>query len=250
MSHTATTPTREGSVRYAAGTINRNLISLPTELLSTTNVNALNAPNISDLNGTSGSTTSSNSSIMSGNDSDFTTISRNFIEDSAATTPASSVDTSPVSTEASTTVSFFDIPQRSKTSAGARPSSGNSLDAPALPKRALSHSKKAHVELSRKRSTSRLSPPPTSLAGPTVVRNSVDIFAPAEPGHPFGKELAQVNEVAEEFGLVSANLVEEEQDLISRGFRKFGVADYLDEIGGYYGGVFEDKLGPMANPWF
>jgi len=71
----------------------------------------------------------------------------------------------------------------------------------------------------------------------------------AEPGHPFIKELAQVNEVAEEFGLVSANLVQEEQDLVSRGLQKFTVEDYLDEIQGMYGGVFEDKLGPMAKPW-
>ena len=63
------------------------------------------------------------------------------------------------------------------------------------------------------------------------------------------KELAQVNEVAEEFGLVSTNLIKEEQDLISRGLRKFGVQEYLEEIQGLYGGVFEDRLGPMANPW-
>jgi len=95
-----------------------------------------------------------------------------------------------------------------------------------------------------------MSPPPTSLASPTHARqSSVEIFGAAEPGHPFGKELAQVNEVAEEFGFVTANLIEEEQDLISRGLRKFTVEDYLDEIQGLYGGVFEDKLGPMAKPW-
>jgi len=71
----------------------------------------------------------------------------------------------------------------------------------------------------------------------------------SDPAHPFGKELAQVNEVAEEFGLSTARLVEEEQDLINRGLMKFGVNDYLQEIQGLYGGVFEDKLGPMANPW-
>jgi hypothetical protein len=94
-----------------------------------------------------------------------------------------------------------------------------------------------------------MSPPPSSLAGPTIVRNSADIFGTTDPNHPFGKELAQVNEVAEEFGLVSTNLVKEEQDLIRRGLRKFGVEDYIEEIQGLYGGVFEDKLGPMANPW-
>ena len=95
-----------------------------------------------------------------------------------------------------------------------------------------------------------MSPPPSTLAGHTVVRTSADMFGPTDPSHPFVKELAQVNEVAEEFGLVSANLVKEEQDLISRGLMKFGVEDYLEELQGLYGGVYEVKLGPMANPWF
>jgi hypothetical protein len=94
-----------------------------------------------------------------------------------------------------------------------------------------------------------MSPPPSSLTGPTVVRSGADMFSPADPSHPFGKELAKVNEVAEEFGLVSASLAKEEQDLIRRGLRKFGVEDYIEEIQGLYGGVFENKLGPMANPW-
>jgi hypothetical protein len=241
LSHT----TRDGSVRYPAGTLNRDLISLPTELISTTNVNALNYPDISSLNLVS----SSSSSVSSGNDSDFTTISRNFI-DSAATTPdTSSAEASPIS-EPSNTLSFFDTRHRSKTMTGARPSSSHSsMDVPAIPKRALSHSKKAHQELARKRSISRMSPPPSTLAGPTVVSNSTEMFGPTDPNHPFGKELAQVNEVAEEFGLVSTNLVKEEQDLISRGLRKFGVEDYLEEIQGLHGGVFEGKLGRIANPW-
>jgi hypothetical protein len=69
-----------------------------------------------------------------------------------------------------------------------------------------------------------MSPSPTALADPTVAHNSADIFATADPSSPFVKELAQINEVAEEFGLVR------EQDLISRGLRKFGVEDYLEEI--------------------
>jgi hypothetical protein len=123
------------------------------------------------------------------------------------------------------------------------------MDVPPVPKRASSHSKKAHEKLAHKRSASRMSPPPSSLAGPTVVRSSAEMFSTVDPGHPFGKELAQVNEVAEEFGLVSTSFAKEEQDLIRRGLRKFGVEDYLEEIQGLYGGVFENKLGPMANPW-
>ena len=94
-----------------------------------------------------------------------------------------------------------------------------------------------------------MSPSPTALADPTVAHNSADIFATADPSSPFVKELAQINEVAEEFGLVSTNFVKEEQDLISRGLRKFGAEDYLEEIRGLCEGVFEDKLAPMGNPW-
>jgi len=67
--------------------------------------------------------------------------------------------------------------------------------------------------------------------------------------HPFGKELAQVNEVADEFGATARLLIEEEQEILSKGLHKFGVEDYLDEISGLYGGIFDDKLGPLSKPW-
>ena len=58
-----------------------------------------------------------------------------------------------------------------------------------------------------------------------------------------------MNEVAEEYGATSRLLEEEEQDLLNKGLHKFGVEDYLDEIAGLYGGIFNDKLGPMSKPW-
>lgn len=83
----------------------------------------------------------------------------------------------------------------------------------------------------------------------TTVRNSADIFnGAADPNHPFGKELAQVNEVAEDFGATSMLLDEEEQELLNQGLCKFGVSDYLDEIAGLYG-VLDDHLGPLSRPW-
>ena len=123
-------------------------------------------------------------------------------------------------------------------------------DAPVIPQRAPSHSKKAHVELSRKKSIQRMSPPPTTLDKPAT-RTSTEMFSPQmNSDHPFGKELAQVNEVAEEFGAVSALMEEEEQEILEKGLCKFSVDDYIYEIVGLYGGgVFDDKLGPMANPW-
>lgn len=106
------------------------------------------------------------------------------------------------------------------------------------------------MELSHRRSMQRMSPPPTAIAG-LAPRHSIENLVPAstDPDHPFVRELAQVNELAEEFGVTTASLDEEELELINKGLCKFGVNDYLDEIEGLYGGIFEDQLGPMAKPW-
>ncbi|ETI21082.1 hypothetical protein G647_07426 [Cladophialophora carrionii CBS 160.54] len=229
---------RSTTVKYAPGTINRSLISLPTELISTTNVQALTAP---DIRSTSGS---SSESISSANDSDFSTIDRSFLTNTGS--DSSSVDSSgpgtPV-TPATDSKSFFDLKQTSPILPSVI---SPSLGTPAVPQRSPTHSKKAHVELSRKLSIQRLSPPPTSIAKPAM-RDGVEpsILSP----HPFGKELAQVNEVAEEFGATARLLDEEEQEILSKGLHKFGVEDYLDEIAGLYGGIFDGKLGPMSKPW-
>jgi len=228
---------RGGSVKFPTGTIKRNLISLPTELISTTNVHALSAPDIASLN-----SSSSNSSIKSSNDSDMSSMARSFLDSPATSPDCSSAESSPVATGRS----FFDAaPKHSVITDDVF-----GFEAPEIPKRVPSHTKKAHVELSRRRSKSRLSPPPTTLAGPAVVSHTVDMFSPViEADHPFGKELAKVNEVAEEFGITTSLLHDEEQDLINRGLCKFRVEEYLDEIAGLYGGVFEDQLGPLAKPW-
>ncbi|KIV87649.1 hypothetical protein PV11_03181 [Exophiala sideris] len=242
VDNTVQTPQRGTSVRYAQGTINRNLISLPTELISTTNVQALTAPDIRSVSGSS-----SASIISSGNDSDFSTIDRSFLNNSGS--DASSIDSSgpatPI-TPADIGNAFFN----SKEPISAVPALASpAFETPAIPQRAPSHSKKAHVELSRKRSIQRMSPPPTAINKP-VVRRSADIFGgSADPNHPFGRELAQVNEVAEEFGATARLLEEEEQEILSKGYHKFDVEEYLDEIAGLYGGIFEDQLGSIAKPW-
>jgi hypothetical protein len=226
---------RSQTVKHVAGTIDRNLISLPTELISTTNVQALNAPDIRNISG------SSAGSVSSTNDSDFATIDRSFLSNTGSDN--SSIDSSgpatPV-TPATDAKSFFDMKMTT-------PSLDFGLDTPTLPQRAPSHSKKAHVELNRKRSVQRMSPPPVTITAEPAHRNPVD--RSLTNAHPFGKELAQVNEVAEEFGATSRLLEEEEQEILSKGLHKFGVEDYLDEIAGLYGGVFDDHLGPMSKPW-
>lgn len=227
-------PYREGAVKYSTGTIRRGKISGPVELLSATNPLVYNAP---DLNGLSSS--SSASSLRSSNDSDLTPTS--------PVTPPSD-ESLPGPNHLS---GYF--PKRSATiSSTARSStSSTGADAPNVPKRALSHTKKSHQDLARKRSLSRLSPPPTSMNAPAARRPAQDVFAPVPESaeHPFSRELDKVNEVAEDFGALRV-LDEEEQILLSRGLKKFTVDDYLCEIEELYGGVFDDHIGPLAsNAW-
>jgi len=71
--------------------------------------------------------------------------------------------------------------------------------------------------------------------------------------HPFGNELAQVSELAEEYcpskeKLVLAIVDEEEQELVSKGLFKFRAEDYMSELQGLLTSVFGDqpKIPPAA----
>jgi len=92
-----------------------------------------------------------------------------------------------------------------------------------------------------------------SLSRTPSVRGSArideEVTAMDSQAHPFGAELAKVNEVAEDFGGSSALLDEEEQFMVNNGLCKFGVMDYIEEIAGMYGGIYENNLGMAANPW-
>lgn len=236
-------PNRSKTVRYAAGSIRRDMISLPTELISTTNVQALNAPDIATLDK---KTLSSGSSVSSNQDSDLSTFDKSFLSDQDRTDSSSIEASSPATpiTPPMEQSSFFDSkPVISPIKVVSPPTPAT----PAVPQRAPSHSKSAHVELSRQRSVQRMSPPPSTI--PDKPRNSAEFFGATEEAHPFGKELAKVNEVAEEFGATSTVIDEEERELLSKGFHKFTVDDYINEIAGLYGGVLDNKLGPVGNPW-
>jgi hypothetical protein len=237
---------RSKTVRYAAGSIRRDMISLPTELISTTNVQALNAPDISSLS--KSRDFSSTSSVSSNNDSDFSTFDKSFLSDHDRT-DASSIEASSPATPVTPPMDHADDFFGTKTSSGPVKilSSDPVPDAPAVPQRAPSHSKKAHVELSRKRSVQRMSPPPSTI--PEQPRTSAEFFGAGTAAHPFGKELAKVNEVAEEFGAGPSLMDEEEQEILSKGCQKFTVEDYILEIADLYGGVFDGRLGPVGNPW-
>lgn len=72
--------------------------------------------------------------------------------------------------------------------------------------------------------------------------NAQEPAATAVSPHPFGKELEQVDEVAEEFGVRDTVLEEEEQFLRENGLFKFGVEEYLVEIEGLFWGVFQENM--------
>ena len=69
-----------------------------------------------------------------------------------------------------------------------------------------------------------------------------------EADHPFGAELEQVNELAEEIGAQDV-LDEEERYLANNGFCSYGVQDYLNEIHGLFGGSFSNPFGPFSPVW-
>jgi hypothetical protein len=70
--------------------------------------------------------------------------------------------------------------------------------------------------------------------------------------HPFGKELAQVSEIAEEYGISQETLAvvdEEEKELVSRGLFKFRAEDYISEIHGLFISAFGDSRPAMSSMW-
>lgn len=68
----------------------------------------------------------------------------------------------------------------------------------------------------------------------------------SQGNHPFGAELAQVTELAEEYSGVRI-MDEEESELLSKGFLKWDVRDYLAEIEGLYGNAFGED---QQQEWF
>ncbi len=106
--------------------------------------------------------------------------------------------------------------------------------------------------ISRKRSvptipsTPGLSSPPPTRSSPrnrrTIERSEIQ--------HPFGPELAQVTEIAEDYGVrEKLNIMEEEElELISRGLCKFRPEDYLSEIQGLFSTFFRPEPAHIQQP--
>ncbi|KAG9197176.1 hypothetical protein G6514_002199 [Epicoccum nigrum] len=258
---------RSKSVKNFNTHIDRNQISLPVALISSTNTLVYDAPDIASMN-VAAMRAASSSTHSSADDSDHSISGRSRASSQGSRdtlTDASSVGSSPTSPSPNHLSGYFPAPSGKTVRKSA---STNSLSqvrespieptepVPAIPSRAVSHSKRAHVQLAQKRSMQSMSRANTvgsrgnsissreSLGSIREQRNSMDMFkiaplseeaapAPAPtPAHPFGEMLEQLNEVAEEFSGV-ARSAEEQADLEtmrSRNLAAFCAADYLKEI--------------------
>ncbi len=222
------TPQRSASARNQGKPVLRSQISAPVQLLSTTNMLSFNAPDIH---------ASSPSSVGSHDDSDA---GHTFLSSPATSIEPSPIDSRPSSPDAKHLSTHFQLGPLDATVVS-RTDSVSSNEGPAVPSRAPSHTKATHRALARQRSQQRMSPP--SRMPPARI-DVVDT-----PAHPFGRELEQVDEVAEEFGVRGSLLEEEERLLREQGLQKFGAQDYIAEIEALFGGVFEDRLSPTGSSW-
>lgn len=236
--------------------VNRAQISSPMALLSTSNALLNNAEDIAGTSPIENRSASSGSSINSSSaeDSDGSSRRNGSIHSDDTITDASSVDESPLRTEPEPNhlSCYFkpavDTHSRSP-SYSARPSMEST---PSLPQRVPSHSKKAHETIHRKRSIQRmLSPPPTSRRSEGSSSPTIDTFVEAPKEGPFGRELAQLDEVAEEFGHVVRD-AETEADLVcmkKHNLAYFHASDYLNDIQGMIYEAFAEEPVYAPSGW-
>jgi len=236
----------------------RGQISSPTALLSTSNAQIRNAYTIQGRSSIEIRHVSAGSSSGSDNDSDNSSSSVHSHE-----TDATSVDNSPISPQPEYNhLSAYFKPavnsqqhSRAPSHASSRPSFDTrpSFDAPRLPERAPSHSKRAHEGLHRKRSIQRLLSPPPSRGQETrctsseifsgVTSPTKSSFVEAPRDNPFGNELAQLDEIAEEYGQVVKNAVRDADTVYmdSHDLAHFSASDYMCEIQGLVHDMFRDE---------
>ncbi|OTA95853.1 hypothetical protein M434DRAFT_68453 [Hypoxylon sp. CO27-5] len=230
-------PQRSNTTKAHSGAI-RAKISGPMELTHTTNMLVYNAPDLFPLS-------ESSPTGSSKSDDDSTDSPR---------TSASSPPTSPDMPSADRSVS----PEPNHLScyfvAPGQKSPSNVNEAPVIPKRSPSHTKKAISSASFSRKPSVTSPsvpamPPMVTSPPPARPNFRRDYS--ETQHPFGQELAQVSELAEELGIKEKMQVidEEEQELISQGLCRFRPEDYLAEVQGLFSTFFKPEPTELAPVW-
>lgn len=107
--------------------------------------------------------------------------------------------------------------------------------------------------MARKRSIKHHGSVPDFRSSKEAKRPSADMFtrSSVEPNHPFGKELDQLMEVAEEFNGAVRNieLNEDYNFMQSHGLGYFNVNDYMLEISGLYCSRFEEQVAIVEPAW-
>lgn len=264
-------PQRSNSARDRHGPVLRHKISGPVQLVHTTNMLSYNAPDIPRALRSKSSLRSEDSEAPS----------------TAESTPPTSPDVSPVEEcpgpQPNHLSTYFMVADKSQ----ALPAIS---EAPAIPKRSPSHTKQnSYDAIARQQSLSRLSkdsdrslstkasftfsrssststrassgsygfsgqnqkppPPPTPSPAPPASFQQRSL----KESHPFGQELAQVTELAEEFSGKTTSKEEEEdlQYIKSKSLNKFSAQDYLGEINSLLTSFFPEvaHAKPSATMW-
>lgn len=307
---------RAFSMRKPEKTPLRPEISLPIELLSATNPLAFNAPDIHPQSNP-GSAASplqqlaaspSSSSLRSDNSvpglSSASSLASPIV--SGVSTPVNEVPEHEFQTLQNRLTSLPEVEDDTESKAQSVQEDVIAIEAPVIPKRAPSHTKKTHQALARQRSVSRMRSASAStdasvpsLAGdnasrkssassnhhlsvqstkdqPIVCRTSVDMFSARThlstagaiaSDHPFGAELAELTEVAEEFSgsspveaveqipapikrsksskklMVEPTVWDEENEYLAKhGLRTFSAEEYMAEIGSPFTSSFPEEV--------
>lgn len=271
MSDIHKSPLRSNSTRELRQPILRHKISAPIQLVHTTNMLSYNAPDLPRPS-------ISNSSVSVKSDADSE--ANSTTESTPPTSPdVSPIDEcpSPVPNHLSTYFMIPEKPHATPTKKVAEP------PPPAIPKRSPSHTKKNSYEaiaMSRQRSISRMSKESdhtisskasytfsrssststrassvsSNHSNPHILKSTAPLLSTPTPPtslkqrayketHPFGKELAQVTELAEEYGGKTNSQMDEEDSQVikSRGLVKVAAEDYLSEIQGLFATFFTES---------
>ncbi|MCJ1332819.1 hypothetical protein MMC10_009513 [Thelotrema lepadinum] len=233
--------------------IDRSQISLPIELISSTNVMAYEAPDIHPVDHPQSplSAPSSADSFKSYDDSDHARSSA-----SSMTSADISRESSPTIAEPKKSSSYFSSHTTSALSAQEtlQAATYQQKVGPSLPQRAPSHTKKTHQALAHKRSmrltqksNDEAAATPAPLSPAKSSKPSIELH-PSDPHtqpteNPFGAELAQVKEVAEEFGVRDVQIWdEEEQWILDNGLGRYAVEEYINEIQPLFSHAFSDTV--------
>lgn len=253
------------------GSLNlRSKISGPVELVHTTNMLSYNAPDLPRIKH-HGLPSVSTSSSASKSEDDSDTLH------TLDSTPPTSPDVAPgersSSPDPNHLSTYFMAPLKPLPAAPA------TTEAPVIPKRSPSHTKKASIDaINRQQSISRISKSSdnslSTKASMTFSRSSSTstnlshlsthsrkLSAPPRPAgplspgampttpskdsHPFGQELAQVTELVEELTVkpaVTAEVAEDEKYITSKGLVQFGIDEYLSIVEELATNFFPDTI--------